>query len=270
MAGCRWYLVCGLFFCTVSAVAQHTDSRADSVAMRILEASGGLDIWDAVPFLRFDFKLYHKRELVYAIQHLWDKKLGVYRMEMPGPNNEPYVAIFYPDDFVSKVYWGGSELTGHAAAAQMERSRMRYFHDVFFLAAPFLLFEPGVQRKYLSDISSEAEDVLQVTIPHWEGLPSQTFRFYSDRESGRLVRTSYPLPSGEDRSYVWLDYQEYVTARGNLVFSARKRAEGRAYLIETSHIMLPPLVGPDLFLSPVPVLQPVSGSVEPSDPLDSQ
>ncbi len=262
----RWHLVCALLLGAAPAMAQETDSKADSIAMRIIEASGGQAAWDAVTFLRFDFKLYNDRKLVYTIQHLWDKKLGIYRIEMPGPNNEPYVAVFYTDTLDAKVYWKGSELIKKDAATLMERFRIRYFHDLFFITAPFLLFDPGVTRKYLPDSTSEAEDVIQVTIPHWEGLPSTSFYFYSDRKSGRLVRTSYPLPSGEIRSYLWLDYEEYAAVDGSILLSTRKRAEGHPFLIETGRIVLPSLVGSNLFMSPTPILQPLSPGEEPADP----
>ena len=261
-----WHLACVLLLGAAPATAQETDSKADSIAMRIIEASGGQAAWDAAAFLRFDFKLYNDRNLSYSIQHLWDKKLGIYRIEMPGPNSEPYVAVFYTDTFDAKVYWKGSELIKKDAEALMERFRIRYFHDLFFISAPFLLFDPGVTRKYLPDSTSEAEDVIQVTIPHWEGLPSTSFYFYSDRKSGRLVRTSYPLPNGEIRSFLWLDYEEYAAADGSILLSTRKRAEGHPFLIETGRIALPPLVGSDLFMSPTPVLQPLSPGAEPADP----
>ena len=251
----RWSIAGALLLCVQPLFAQHTDLKADSIAMRIVAASGGIAAWESTPFVRFNVKLYKERDLVYAVQHLWDKKLGLYRMEIPGPNNHPYVGVFYTEDFEAKVYWNGSELIKKDVTILMEQFRLRYFHDVFFLAAPFLLMEPGVERTYLPDASNEAEDIIRVTIPFWEGLPSQTFDFYSDRETGRLVRTSYPMPSGETRSFVWRDYQEYPTLDGSLFLSHQKRAEGHPFLIETAHITLPPHVAADMFTSPSAVLQ---------------
>ena len=263
----RWHV--GFFAVLLWAAplsAQETDSRADSVALRIAAASGGQVSWDDLPFFRFDFKLYRERELVYAIQHLWDKKLGIYRMELPGPASEPYVAVFYTDTFEGKVYWKGSELIPKDAELLMERVRSRYYHDPFFVALPFMLMEPGVVRTYLPDSSGASEAVIRVSMPRWEGLPTTTFYVHADRESGRLARTSYRLPSGEMRTYVWQGYEEFASVSGSLVLSTRKRAERQPFLIETVGIMLPPMVGTDVFRSPTPVLQPRPSDVEPEDP----
>ena len=249
-----------------TAHAQSPGSKADSLAHRMIESVGGLQTWEALPYLRFDFKLYRGRELRYAVQHLWDKKLNLYRMEMPGPADEPYVAVFYTDDFESKVYWKGSELIHKDAETLMQRFRTRFFHDRFFLIAPFLLFEPGVTRMYLADASTDEEEVLQVTIPHWEGLPSNTILYHADRATGRLVATTYAMPSGEMRTFRWQDYEEYAGEYGSLTLSTRKRADSHPFLIETDRIRLPALVDSDLFMSATPVLQRRPEGVEVEDP----
>ncbi len=255
---CYGILGCILWFLPWSAKAQshHTDPKADSVAARIAEAAGGQAIWDEAPFLRFTFKMYHGRELEYAVQHLWDKKLGIYRIEMPGPANEPYVAVFYTDTFEASVYWNGSKLIQKDAELIMKRVRSRYFHDLFFVALPFMLFDPGATRSYLPDSSGESEDAIQFVLPHWEGLPTTSFVVYADRTSGRLTRSAYRLPSGEIRTWVWQDYEELFTIDGSLLMATRKRAEQNPYVIETVRIGLPRMVSTDAMLSAEPVLVP--------------
>ena len=183
-------------------------------------------------------------------------------MEIPGPSNEPYVAVFNTDTFEGKVYWNGSELIEKDAANLMERIERRYHHDLFFLIAPFMLFDPGVTRTYRADASTETEEVIEVTLPHQEGLPSTTFHLYADRETGRLVRTRYSLPNGENRSYVWIQYQEYAGVQGNIRLATNKRAEGQPFLMVYDRIILPPLVDSDLMTSPTPVLQSVAPEAE--------
>ena len=258
----RWCILGAWCMWNMPAAAQAVDSTADAIAGRIVQASGGAETWAALPFVRFEFKLYRKLTLIYAVQHFWDKKNGTYRMELPGPANEPYVAVFDTGTFEAQVYWKGSELVDKDAAIIMARVRTRYFHDLFFFAFPFLLFDRGVTRIYLPDASTESEDAIQVTMPHWEGLPTTTFHVFADRESGRLVRTSYELPSGDMRAYEWLGYEEYGAVGGTIVLSTRKRAQGHPFLISTEHIMLPPTVESDLLQSPTPVLQPLPLSEE--------
>ena len=227
--------------------------EADAIAERILEASGGLDVWEAAPFVRFNVLLRRGREARYTIKYLYDKKLGIVRIEMPGPAQEPYVAVFYQDDFTGKIYWNGSELIDKDAETMSDRVRNRYYLDSFFFSAPFMLFEPGVTREYLEDLSNDQEAVLRVNIPHW-GVPSNTFLFYTDRETGRLTRTSYKLPNGNDAVYLWQDYEAFTSLEGTLYLSTRKRGEGIPFAWEYSRIGFPRMVGHGELTSPQPIL----------------
>ena len=73
----RWSIVCAFLLATLPAMAQESENPADAIAARMTEASGGSEAWEAVPFVRFNYKLYRVRELVLSTQHLWDKKLGI-------------------------------------------------------------------------------------------------------------------------------------------------------------------------------------------------
>ncbi|NNF03713.1 MAG: hypothetical protein HKN17_04525, partial [Rhodothermales bacterium] len=57
------------------------ETRADSIALSIMEAHGGVDAWRRIRYVRFDFGFEGADGKRVARRHLWDRFRNRYRVE---------------------------------------------------------------------------------------------------------------------------------------------------------------------------------------------
>ena len=245
------------------------DAYADSLAMRVYEAAGGPEAWEALPYLRFNFSVVRQNERGRVIRHMWNRQTGDYRVELPGPANEPYVVLFNINTREGHVYWDGNELDPVESPAHLETAYSRFINDTYWLLLPFKLFDPGVNRTYLPDSSNALYDVLHLSFGNVGLTPGDQYWLYADKASGRLVRWSYQLqddaPDMPPRSFVWEDYEEHITPAGSLFFATRKRGIGVPFAILTDEIGTPTLVPDDMFTAIEARLTPVDPDADVFD-----
>lgn len=236
------------------------DSLADALAARVLDAFGGSEAWERLPYIQFSYSVQQGQDRVRVIRHLWSRHTGEYRMEIPGPANTPYVVLFNRNTGRGKAYWNGVELDAKESARRLAEAMRRATTDSYPLLAPFLLFDPGVRRRHRVDTTDSAGDVLHVIHQDTNFLAGDQYWLRVDRETGRVTQWSYRR--GEDapdrplRSFVWGDYEEHKTAAGTLVFSTRKRAVASPFVIYTEDIAVPASVPDDIFTDSVHRLGP--------------
>ena len=230
------------------------ETYADTLAMRIFEASGGPAAWHSVPYLRFNFVVARGGERQRSVQHFWDRRTGNYRVEQRGPGGAPYVALFNVNTQEGRAYWQGDTLDAVTNSQQMEEAYRRFINDTYWLLAPFKLFDPGVNRAYAPDSSDEATEALHLSFGDVGLTPGDQYWLFVDRETGRLVRWTYVLegdaPDAPPRSFVWDTYEEYIAPGGPIYFATRKRRVGAPFAIYTDAIEMPTLVPDDMFTAP--------------------
>ena len=215
-----------------------------------------------MPYLGFNFSVITNRERGRVVRHFWNRQTGDYRIEMPGPGRFPYVTLFNVNSRQGHVYWQGVEVDPGETERQLADSYRRFINDTYWLAAPFKLFDPGVNRTYVPDSSDAAYDVLHLSFGDVGLTPGDQYWLYVDKETGRLARWTYVLESAEPgeppRSFVWEYYEEHVTPAGSLFFSTRKRGVGVPYAILTEEISTPrpAQVPDDMFTAPEQRLTP--------------
>ena len=254
---------CIAYFACVSVYAQEhvAGRRADSVAMRVYQAHGGAEVWEALPFLGFTYSVIRQQETLYTYRHLWNRRTGQYRLELPGPASEPYVILFNVHTGLGTAHWNGSEIPNPTLQTLLERARDRFANDTFWLLAPLRLFDPGVRRSLVPDSTGEEYDVLHLTFAY-EGVgPGREYWLDVDRATSRLrawrYRAAHDGPNSPLRAFDWTGYEVHTTPWGPLVLSTLKRAVGRSYGIVTAGIATPLELDPILFADPVPLLTPV-------------
>ena len=234
------------------------ETYADTLAMRVYEASGGPESWQSVSYLRFNFTVARGTERQRTIRHFWDRRTGNYRVEQRGPQAKPYVALFNVNNREGRAYWAGDTLDAKANIEQLEDGYRRYINDTYWLLAPFKLFDPGVNRAYAPDSSDEATEALHLTFGDVGLTPGDQYWLFVDKQTGRLVRWTYVLegdgPETPPRSFVWDEYKEYITPTGPIYFATRKRRVGAPFAIYTDAIETPTLVPDDMFTSPKALL----------------
>jgi hypothetical protein len=230
-------------------------TRADSIAYRAVEASGGFAAWEALPALRFEFGIEREGQQRVAARHYWNKSHNRYRVEWPGGGDTTYVALFspWPDDV--RTFADGQPLEGGAAEAAAATARRRTINDTYWLLAPLKLFDPGVSRAYAPDSSDATTDAIRLSFDGVGLTPGDRYWLFIDRETGELRRWTFLLEGDEaPRSFRWTAYQTLPGPGGPVYLSARKEATAAPVAILTDGLRAPAAVDSALFTDPSPRL----------------
>ena len=234
------------------------ETYADTLALRVYEASGGPAAWHSLSYLRFNFTVARGGERQRTVRHFWDRRTGDYRVEQRGPGAESYVVLFNVNTREGQGYWQGDTLEAKSNTEQLEDAYRRFINDTYWLLAPFKLFDPGVNRTYAPDSSDEATEALHLSFGDVGLTPGDQYWLFIDKGTGRLVRWTYVLesdgPETPPRSFVWDDYEEHITPGGPIYFATRKRGVGAPFAIYNDAIKTPTLVPADMFTDPDPRL----------------
>lgn len=253
-----------LFIATVGFAQQ--GPLADSLALRVFETAGGAEAWSKVPYVVFSQAVETNRTPIRVVRHLWNRETNQYRMEIPGPADEPYVVLFDIDTRQGSVYWDSFELEPRESSVRIEEAYQRFVHDTFWLLAPMYLFDAGVERSYLPDSSNDALDVLHIRFSLPDRAPATEFYLYIDRGSGLVTQWKYRAPSdapdGPLRGFEWRQYESFPSPGGELLLSTRKRALGRPHEVVTRAIQFPREIPEDWLTNGEPKLTPRPNSEE--------
>ena len=251
-----------LILCGSAARAHaQSDAIADSLALRLLDASGGAEVWAEVPYIVFEYKTTVDGNPSRIARHLWNRVTNQYRLEIPGPSASPYVVLMDLDTRDGEAYWFGDRLTGRDAQLQLENAYRRFVNDSFWLLAPLRLFDAGVERTYVPELATETAEVLRITFTLPERAPAETYWLFVDRATGLIARWDYRAPhdaaDAAPRAFEWLSYNRYRTPAGLLTLSSYKRGLGRAIEVRTN-VQLPREIPDDWFTSGLPKLWPTT------------
>ncbi len=238
------------------------DTRADSLARKVFESAGGVEVWSSVPYVVFSQATEVNRTPTRIIRHLWNRKTNQYRMELPGPAGKPYVVLFDIDTRQGTAYWDSVELETRETSRWIEEAYQRFVNDTFWLFAPMFLFDAGVERSFLADSSTEDIDILHIRFALPDRAPADEFYLHVARSSGRINLWKYRAPAddpeGPLRIFEWREYDKYPTPAGNLLLSTSKRAFGQPYEVVTRAVQFPSEVPSDWFTEGEPKLTPLT------------
>lgn len=238
------------------------DSKADSVAVRLLEAHGA-NAFASAPYLRFNFGVETPQGEQVVARHLWDRSTGEYRVEWASGPDSNYVALVNVREVQNQmptgtVYLNGRELTGEAAQRARQRAYGRFINDTYWLLAPLKVYDSGVNRTYAADSSTAEHEVLRLTFGDVGLTPGDTYWLSVSTETGRLDRWSMHLQGmGEDdapRSYTWTDYVTLEAPDGNVTLATRHEAVEGDQAILTNQLALPSSPPAGAFSTTTPML----------------
>lgn len=244
------------------------ETRADSVAMRLLEALGGAEAWASVPYLRFDFAVERGGTTQGVAKHLWDRQTGAYRVEWRTSPDSQYVALLDVDAFgqhasesapdAGQVYLNGTAVDAETNTSLIQRAHQRFVNDSYWLLAPVKVFDPGVNRSYVPDSSNARHDVIRLTFGNVGLTPGDRYWLYVNRETGRLDRWFFHLQGMSDeappRMASWTDYRSFEVPAGSVHIAARKPTPGSETAIVFPTLDVPASVPDDAFTNPEPQL----------------
>ena len=238
------------------------DSKADSVAVRLLEAHGA-NAFASAPYLRFNFAVETPEGEQVVARHLWNRSTGDYRVEWASGPDSNYVALVNVRDVEDQrpegtVYLNGTELTGEEAQAAREQAYGRFINDTYWLLAPLKVYDSGVNRHYAADSSTAEHEVLRLTFGDVGLTPGDTYWLDVSTETGRLDRWSMHLQGMSEeatpRSYTWTDYVTLEAPEGEVALARRHEAAERDLAILTNQLALPSSPPAGAFSTTTPML----------------
>lgn len=237
----------------VSAITLTT--QADTLAKRAYDYAGGAAAWEQLPYLGFQFAIERGGQRQTVARHLWDRQGGAYRVEWSTGPGSTYVALFDVDSVsAGQVYLNGDSVRAARSDSLIQRAHGRFINDTYWLLAPAKLFDPGVQREYVSDSSDADTGVLQLSFEDVGLTPGDRYWLYVDRETGRLKRWRFQLENGRTGHFRWTGYRTLGTSGDTIRFATRKEAVGGPVAILTDSVRAPSSVPEGAFTDPAPRL----------------
>lgn len=250
---------------TAAADLPPLETPADTVAQQIYSYFGGPQAWQQLPYLRFDFAVEQNGQRQPVASHLWDRQSGDYRVEWRAGADSVYTALFNVNTQEGQVYLNGDSVASARNQELLDQAYRRFINDTYWMLAPVKLFDPGVNRSYVADSSSDSLGVIRLSFEDVGLTPKDRYWLYADRETGRLDRWGFIL-QGQSRNtpslFRWTDYERFSTPAGTLRVATRKEALGGQRAILTDQVRMPEEVPQEMFTDPSPRL--ISGSSQAS------
>lgn len=227
-----------------AAVLPPLETRADSLAARALEATGGA-AWSSAPALRFSFAVERDGERTLRARHAWDRTTNDYRVAWPASADSVYTVLMNLDTRTGRAFVNGIALDSAATVLALETAYGRYINDTYWLAAPAKLLDEGVNRALAPDSSTAQAEALALSFGNVGLTPGDRYWVWIDRASGRMARWAYILEGqpaeGPASAWVWTGYQTFDTPAGPVTLATRKEQPGGAVALLTDEVSLEPL-----------------------------
>ena len=260
LAGALLAAGCGSGSASPSQQGPALETRADSVAMRMYDASGGPEVWNDVPALAFTFAVGQavrgdttRQEVA---RHWWRRGDGSYRVEWTQGPDSTYTAVFDVDEFEAEPPTGQAVLNGarlDSAAQQraLRQARTRFANDTYWLLAPLKLFNEGVNRSLKADpAQADSSKALHLTFDQ-VGITDEDRYWLTPDSTGRLKRWTFALqgkgPKQPPGVFRWTGYQTFSTPAGLLSLSTQKENARGPQVIYTDEIRTPAQFPDSLF-----------------------
>ena len=155
----------------LNAEGENRDPKAVEVARTMMQAMGGEDAWNAVHFVRFDFKINAGGTLKQDNAHLWDRKDGRYRIERTLKDGKHEVDLFsmadYERDKSGSVYVNGKKLEGDEARELLADAYRSYINDTWWLCMPWKWMVTGVNLTTAAFTIRQRELDAGITVIRW-------------------------------------------------------------------------------------------------------
>ena len=212
------------------------ETPADSLAVAIADAHGGLEAYAALDVLRFDFVV--RRDTAEAVRrrHLWDRAADRARVEWSVGLDSVAVALFAPGAFLpdapaGEVALNGRPVADSVAAAYLVEAHRAHINDTYWLLAPMKTMDPGVRRRIVSDSAGTS---LLLSFDGVGLTPGDQYWLQFDPATRAMTGWNFRLQGDTTLgSWAWTELQPVPTRRGELRLPAVKVSADGARRIET-------------------------------------
>lgn len=209
-----------LLLIAAATLSAQRDPKAVEVATAMVKAMGGQEKWDAVQYVRFDFIVKNKGEVVAERSHLWDKQRGLHRIERKSKDGKQEVVFTTISNQTGKAFRDGKELTGTEAAEAGKGAYGAWINDVYWLSMPWKWSDGGVNLKYAGTAQRDGvtHDIVELTFGKVGLTPGDKYRAFVSQKTRMMTYWEYTLQSGNTGQWTW----EYTTTGGVKLASTHK------------------------------------------------
>lgn len=181
------------------------DSKAISIANQVMEGNGGLEAWQNLTYVKWNF--FGSR------LHIWNKKTDDYVIK--GIKDDFLIKGNLHESATSLVLQGQQISHPDSLTKYGDKAISMWNNDAYWLFMPFKLRDSGVTLQCLSpdkDLLGNETDKLALTFTNVGDTPDNKYIVYIDQSTNRISQWDYyPMASDAAPRFQipWTDYKEY-------------------------------------------------------------
>lgn len=181
------------------------DEQAITLAKRVVNASGGIENWNKVHYISFDY---------FGSRYwFWDKQKNRYRVES---EKRKYRIAGSLDGKETHLWLRGNIMTdADSLSKYKEVGYKAWINDTYWLIMPLKLLDKGVVLHYVGDCifdSTKQATCLDLTFQNVGVTPENKYRIYIDTTSNEVVYWDFYNNKNDSLptlSNPWTDYKLY-------------------------------------------------------------
>ncbi len=207
-----------LFLCALSPVQSSGQSdsakgKAERIAKKVMEASGGEKRWEEVHYLHWNF--FGTRDL------WWDKQEHRVRIEWP---DKKLTLIADLEEDTGEA-WKGEEPVKDSSKQErlISTAEKIWANDSYWLFMPFKMLDPGVNLEYLGtdSLASGPAHLLKMTFEEVGFTPRNKYHIWVDKEEHLVRRWAYFKDRDEKAPSLVTPWDGYASYNGLRLSSDR-------------------------------------------------
>ena len=181
------------------------DEKAMALAKRIEDASGGIENWEKVHYIRFDF---------FGSRYwFWDKFKGRYRVES---EKRKFRIAGNIDGKETHLWLRGNVVTdAYSLSKYKDYAYKAWINDTYWLILPFKLLDPGVQLHFVGECqfdSTQHATCMDLTFQNVGVTRDNKYRIYIDTITNEIIYWDHFQNKNDSLptlSNPWTDYKQY-------------------------------------------------------------
>jgi hypothetical protein len=223
-----------------SAPPAAIDAKSTPLVDSLVREMGGIDAWNGIPAVRFDFVVLQTSREPMSRMHWWDKAGGRCRVEWTDAQGRKVAAVVNLADRTGKSCTAGVADADTLLREHVGAAYGMWVNDTYWLAMPFKLHDPGVRVEYdRAEKRGEGDyDVLSLSFAGVGLTPRDHYWLFLNRKTHRIDRWEYVLQGQEPppQEATWTDWQRV----GPVTMPLLRCIEGRPVDIRFMNVSTPP------------------------------
>lgn len=226
------------------------DAKSAPMVTALMDAMGGLDAWNRLPALRFDFVALRGGKELVRRRHWWDKAHGRCRVEWTDEKGRPVAAVVNLADRTGRSCTGGAADSDTLLQKHVEDAYAIWVNDTYWFAMPLKLHDNGVKIAYdrSEKRAGEEYDVLSLTFGNVGLTPKDHYWLFLNRKTHRIDRWQYVLQGQKPppTAAAWGGWEKV----GPVMLPMERRFETKAASLKFENVAAPPAFEERLLADP--------------------